>query len=526
MISDISTQACATTNQPARIQKTAAEDPLPEPIVACDSTVLARAAEEALSGDPLQGAPLSPGREKWEKIKAGMSEKAEETADFLDRHPVLQATLSGGEQVLKGIKAFPQFIYPTFQNMTAQEADYVMSVLDGLPLKDVNSVKHMEILPEIEGASGLAYRNPADPFIQLNRQQMNISPGWFKEVTIHEVGHTKDYSTSLFGMFRHESSTNPLWGKPPYISDYSKTNHWESFAESYASYYMRPEKLKAECPEKFKRIQEMEELGVFEKLTDQKAFRETGKYIGEKLGGIPYLRQGVSLISFVFGFLQVARGFGELQQGAHTGDLKKKMDGTLDIAAGTCFASKIFCVPGLAVDGAKQALDRAIDRGDITAEQGNALVQHTVGLVGQPFAAALKFIKTRIFKGPETPKPDTPPASDPEKKLSFGTLAKATSIAVGGAAGSLTGGVLGPYAGLMAGFSLAGPLGGAIGLVAGCIAGIYAGNRAGGELGTIIGDLFVQHREKKAGHADAEAARMAVAAQQVTPGGGKPAAEI
>jgi len=73
MISDISTQAYATINLAVRSQGNAAEEPLPGPIVACDSTALARAAEEALSGDSLQGAPLSPGKVKWKKIKAGAS---------------------------------------------------------------------------------------------------------------------------------------------------------------------------------------------------------------------------------------------------------------------------------------------------------------------------------------------------------------------------------------------------------------------------------------------------------------------
>ncbi len=480
----------------------------------CDSKTLSEAASRAVDGKEAAGDTSDVSSGRWKRIKNSAVKTAKAGDDFLDRHPLVRASFHNAEQLIKSIKAFPKFIYPSFSGMTPDEAHFVLGVLDKIPLKDVNSITRLEMLPTIKNASGLAYRNPAVPLIQLSREQMNVSPKWFEEVVIHETGHTKDYSTALFGIFRHESSTSNIWGQPPHISNYAKTNHWEDFAESYANYHVNPDKLKAECPDKYARISEMEKLGTFDKLVDQKAFRETGKYIGEKLGDLPFLRSGISILSFALGFLQIVRGVGEWENAARTGDLKKKMDATMDIAAGTCFASKLFCVPGLAIDGAKQALDRAIDDNEITAAQANAVVQNTVGFIGGPIAALGHWIKSKFSKKAQeqaaTQKPqDTSPLkqramTEQEKEINLGTLAKAASVAIGGATGSLTGGIIGPYMGLLAGFSVAGPLGGAVGLVAGAMVGVYTLNRAGGQLGSMVGDLIVmaqeRHHEKEGKH--------------------------
>lgn len=486
MIRDVSNQfevMSAKSKAPADAKKP--EEPQ-DPVIICSSDTLSRSSEEAKAIYPED----IPQTSKLSRFLGDAQGKAGDMADFLDDHITLGGIKRATEQTLKGIKAFPKFIYPSVYKMTSQEVEFTMGVLDKLPLKDVNSVKGIEMLPSIPDASGLAYRNPAVPYIQLSRAEANLSKAWAEEVTIHEVGHTKDYSTALFGMFRHESSTNEIWGKPPYISNYAKTNHWEDFAESYANYHLNPDKLKADCPEKFKRMQEMEKLGAFEKIIDRQAFRETGEYIGKQLAKVPYLTTGLNVLSYLVGFLQVAHGVGELTQARDTGDLKKKMDGTLDIAAGACFATKIFCVPGLALDGAKQALDRAIDKGEITAAQGNAVVQNTVGVIGGPIAGIAHWVKSKFVKHQAQQKP---PQQQPQPEVTLGSLFKAGSIAIGGAAGTLAGGMIGPYMGVVAGFSVAGPLGGAIGLLAGALVGIYAGNKAGGELGSLIGDI-VPHK--------------------------------
>ncbi|MDQ7825332.1 MAG: hypothetical protein RDV48_21200 [Candidatus Eremiobacteraeota bacterium] len=433
--------------------------------------------------------------------KAGerLALRAEKTAEYLDDHVALKGALDGASTVMKGLKAFPKFIYPVFRGMTVDEAGLVLDALDSLPLKDVNSVKRIVMVPEMTSASGFAFAVPPDPFIHLARNQtVAIDPTWARTVAIHEVGHTKDFSTGPFGLMPAESMTGSLWGKPPYISDYAKTHRVEDFAESYATYHMNPSALKEQCPAKYERIRQLEELGPLDRLIDQPAFRDTGKFLGKAFGAVPYLRTGLSLLSFLTGFVQLIKGIGELRQASKSGDAQKKMEGTLDVAAGSCFASKLFCVPGLALDGAKQALVRAINEGDVTAAEANAAVQSTVGALGGPLAAIGNWIRTRIF-GKKLPAP-APQASNTgapqggqhkpdEKPAGLRGSLKAACIGAGGAAGTLTGGLVGPYLGLLAGYNAAGPVGGAIGLFTGCLMGVYAGNKAGGDLGCLAGGM-------------------------------------
>lgn len=424
-------------------------------------------------------------------------EKAGGAADYLDDHATLRGAIGITEKVAKGLNVFPKFIYPTIKNMSSQEGQFVYQVLDTLPLRDVNSVKRVEMLAELPNASGMAYRNPAVPYIQLSRQQMNLSAEWAKTVNIHEVGHTKDYATAWFGLFGHESKNDAIWGQGPFISDYAKTNHWEDFAESYVNYHLNPEKLKQQCPEKFARIQELEKQGFFDSLIDRKSFRETGKYIGGLFDKAPFIRSGLNLFSYLIGFVQVAKGIGELGQAEASGSLRKEMNGNLDIAAGTCFATRLMCIPGMALDGAKQSLNRAIDKGEITELQAYTLVQSTIGVITGPLALAIRWIETKILRkklppagGPQNQQVQQNPGTPRQEEITVGGLAKAASIAIGGGTGSVLGGMLGPYFGLQAGFNLAGPLGGALGLVAGCLVGIYAGNKVGGELGSLAGGFF------------------------------------
>jgi hypothetical protein len=456
------------------------------------------------SSQGVEGATSTPGEGNWDKVQRTVNENTLQAAEFIDRHSILKTAIGGIEKFFKGIKAFPKFIYPTITGATESEKSLVMGVMDRLPLKDVNSVKRIEIHPELPKAAGLAYHNPTGPLVKLSRQQMQLSDNWAKTVTIHETGHTKDFETALFGFFGHESKDANVWGKPPHISEYSKTNHWEDFAESYANYHTNPDGLKEKCPDKFARLQELEKNGILDRLIDRKAFRETGRFVGEFFDKAPIVRNGLNVASYALGFLQVAKGIGELQQAKKSGDLQKKMDGTMDIAAGACFASKLFCIPGLAIDGAKHALDRAIEKGEITSQAGNALVQNTVGAIGGPIAAIANWARSKMGREP-APKPEGQ-AEAQQNKVTWGSIAKATSIGVGGAAGSVAGGIIGPYTGLLAGFSLAGPIGGAIGLLAGAIAGITLGNRAGGSIGTFIGNKL-QPQEGQARGDQAQAAQ-------------------
>lgn len=331
----------------------------------------------------------------FQKGKEAFMKGAVQTSEYLDSHSILKDSVDTGVKFFKTIKAFPSFIYPSLINMSAEEQAMVISTLDKLPMKDINAVKSIKMDQVLPDAAGLAYPVPSSPFIRLSREQMNISENWAKFVTTHEVGHTRDFETALFGLFGKESSKAP-WGKPPYISDYASTEKVEDFAESFATYYRDPEKLKAQCPEKYARLQQFEKASFFEKLIDNEAFRETGKFMGENLQKVPYLQNGLAMISYISGFLQAYKGLGEMRRGEETGDAKSKMDGTLDFAAGLCFASKVFCIAGMAIDGTKTELDRAIKNKEITAEQGNTVIEHTVGLIAGPVGKVINWVLSKI----------------------------------------------------------------------------------------------------------------------------------
>ena len=114
--------------------------------------------------------------------------------------------------------------------------------------------------------------------------------------------------------------------------------------------------------------------------------------MGSLLEKVPYLQNGLSMISFVGGLAQAYKGLGEMKRGEKTDDDKLKMNAVMNFAAGSCFASKVFCIAGMGIEGAKSELNRAIDKGDITAEQANAVVQSTVGVIAGPIGRAINWV--------------------------------------------------------------------------------------------------------------------------------------
>ncbi len=435
---------------------------------------------------------ISAEKGSFERGKDTFINTAIQTSEYIDEHDMVKKSVNTSLKFFKTLKAFPSFIYPGLLNMTSEEKELLISTLDKLPLKDINSVKTITMKPFIDGASGLAHAIPSSPHIDLSRKYLNYSKAWAEHVIIHEVGHTRDFETSLFGAIGFESK-GYAWGKPPYISKYASTNRWEDFAESFSNYYREPEKLKAQCPEKYARLQELEKSNFFEKLIDNEAFRETGKFIGKNLEKIPYIQNGLAMISYITGFLQVYRGLGEMAKGEK--DVKSRMNGTLDFAAGLCFASKIFCVAGMAIDGAKQELNRAIDRQEITAEQAGAVIENTIGIIAGPSGKVINMILSKLpwrkLRKNNNENTETVSFENKSKDIrETGSLHRAAAIAAGGATGATAGGFIGPYLGVMGGFALAGPVGGWLGLIAGAIAGVTAGSRLGGKAGKAIGETM------------------------------------
>lgn len=335
-----------------------------------------------------------------DKIKTG----AEKTSEYFDKSPKAHATLDTLLQFFKTIKSYPNFIYPSLINMTGEERNIVLSQLDRLPLKDVGGIKSISMFNTLaSNAGGGAAPLPSSPFILLSRDSFGNNENWARLLLTHETGHVVDYNTGLFGLPKlFSESSKSTWGKPPYITPYAETgpgwypSEWDDLAESYAYYHLKPEELNAKCPEKFKRIEQLEKNGFFEQLIDRQEFRETGKFIGGLLEKAPYLQNGLAMISLVGGVVQAYKALGELKRSEKSGDERLKMNAIMNFAAGSCFASKILAVPGMAIEGAKSELNRSIEKNEITASQANAVVQATIGLVAGPLSSAINWVLSKL----------------------------------------------------------------------------------------------------------------------------------
>lgn len=414
--------------------------------------------------------------------------------------------------VADSIDAFPAFIYPAVTGATAEQAEFTYKVLDKLPMKDVTSVSNIEWVPELfmsadktAHASGVAYSN-VSPYIKIAEDQCGDLGKWAEKVIIHETGHTRDYSEGILSNFGRETDTNKIWGAGNRVTEYAKTNPREDFAESYQYFYTEGDALQEIAPEKYERIKEMEQAEGLEKVVEQDAFRETGKYIGQKLSEYPYLKTGLETASYIItGVATVVDGV-RLAHGIKENDEAKQMSGNLGLTAtAASFASPI---AGIAIDGAERALSRAIDKEQITAEEANYVASHTVGA---PIAGAIKlgkWVDSKIteIKANRTesqPTEETSPnVNDPEvneneetnetestekPKATFKSSIKALGIGLGGAIGSAAGAIGGIYAGVTAGFAIGGPAGGAIGFLIGAVLGNATMNHLGAKIGSAIG---------------------------------------
>lgn len=395
--------------------------------------------------------------------------------DFIDAHPLLHSTTHATFALFRSLKAFPKFIYPTIQGATPAEKAFILQTLDSMPLNDVNTVKSLLVVPTIPHASGLAIEAQVTNVIKLARDQISTSNDWFREVIVHEVGHTKDFDSAWFGVFRHQSAQEP-WGQGPFVSEYAKTNHWEDYAEAHANYHLKPERLQEAAPGKFAEMAREERPGVIERLTDQPAFRETGKFIGDNLG-TNVSRTAVEALYWASSGIQVVVGLDHLRAATLQKDAGKHFDGVLTLTAATLFASKVAAVGGLAVHGANRALEQAVDRGDITVTDADAAVR----VLSDPIEKAVRAVGHRVglTASFEESLPGKP-AEEPRRLV-------AASIAAGGSVGALVGGVAGPYLGIMGGYAIGGPIGGTIGLVLGGLAGYTTGSSVGGRVGGAIG---------------------------------------
>jgi len=344
---------------------------------------------------------------------------------------VSRATDFGAERLLDlsyATSAVPKFIYPTVTGTPQQQA-MIWEVLDSLPMH--HAVRPVSIEAQAsfsQGPNYLGLNRVAIGRITLNSSGYDMElPSQFKDTVTHEVGHSVDYKSGMFSMLsRQNESANSAFGKPGFVSDYAQTNASEDFAESYAVHHGREghNHLEAVNSAKSQRVSRLDQPHLLEKLVDQEAYRETGKFIGQQFRSIPLLRSGLELARQVTIANLALMGGMESIQGVVSGNWDKAANGLLSAGAGAGLAmaphNPWLGVAATAALGGKRGLNLAQD---------------------QETSAAQK-----------------------------------TAATLAGAVGGTVGGFVAPLALVQAGYSVAGPIGGTVGMVVGGLLGSYAGS--------------------------------------------------
>jgi len=404
--------------------------------------------------------------------------------DFLEEHPAAESAVNQTLALTRSLKAFPSFIYPTVLNASATEQSQIYDVLDALPLKDVNSVKSITMVPEIANnkpgwvTRGRAWDFNVTNYIELSRKELQ-NPADFRKVLIHEIGHTKDYESAWFNLVGEESSKKPF-GEGPHISEYAKTNRHEDYAETYANYHVDPKRTQEEVPEKFEAIRKSEEPDFVERLIDRKEFRETGRWLGENLAENQATRNGMQVVHSLAGGIQAVHGMDQLRKASQTRDPLHHYQGVLNLTAGVLFGSGLLGLPGMAVHSAQRALNRSVARGELTTVDADAGVR----TLSDPIEKVVRAAGSKVgILEPFHPLKEDFPDADPKRVRALG-------VAAGGALGGVAGSIAGPYGGVLAGYHLGGPVGGAVGLVIGALGGYALGTELGGRAGGALTRAF------------------------------------
>ncbi len=206
-------------------------------------------------------------------------------------------------------------------------------------------------------------------------------------------------------------------------------------------------------------------------------------------------RDSLQVYAALSGGMQAVHGLDQLRKATETGDPGQHYQGILNLTAGAMFGSGLLGIPGMAVHSAQRALNRAVNRGEITALDADAGVR----TLSDPLERVVRAAGTRTgLTAPFTSLSQQFPEATPRRGV-------ALSIAAGGALGGAAGSIAGPYGGVLAGYHLAGPVGGAVGLVVGALGGYALGTELGGRVGGALARVLETDLPKPGTPAAAEA---------------------
>ncbi len=390
--------------------------------------------------------------------------------------------------VVSGLNALPKFIYPSIYGATELQRANIYAALDQLPLSNATASATMTVVPNLVGTgiSGMSQPGASYGRILLDSARLDRAEA-ARDLVFHENGHAVDYSGG-FGLLG-SNNWRAGFGKGPFISEYAGANRYEDFADTYEAYHQDPAAVTAAFPEKAEAIARASRQGPLEHAADTPRVREAGKAVGETLGKVPYLRDGLELAASLVGPVQMYRGAGDLIEGFETDNDSQKLKGKLNLASGLflslpgaaplALASSLAgaALKGLASEDNPQAMKTANAWANRVLATSAGPVGMTIAAVqGELSANGLNFNDSQGFsaQGWKNSRPD-------RSYMLRGTIAT-----VGGAVG-------GSLAGAAIGAALAGRTGAAVGGVWGQLAGGALGLGAYGVARALQNDKKTQH---------------------------------
>lgn len=344
------------------------------------------------------------------------------------------------------VKSLPNFIYPTVAGATAHEKAVIYGALDRLPLSGVTSAPTIDVVTGMEqaGASGLATPLFSQSRIFLDRDQMALGDHWAAEVTIHEIGHTYDFTKGV-GPILNRSHRGGGFGKAPFVSDYAGTNRMEDYAEAYAHYYTDEQTLLDRAPVKHATIEASQQPGVVDAALDRPKVRDAGRRIGSAFEAAPRLRNLLALGGSLMAPFQLYRGATNYERAAASGDKQAMLDAKMQLASGSSLFFSGTAPLSLAVAADKMYLQKQVDSGDMTLDEANAHADKVLTAATGPFGFAASSIHKELDSAGLLIKP-----GDGPNLAFFGPAVSdraKTALGAGFAVGAVAGGILGPMLG-------------------------------------------------------------------------------
>jgi len=149
----------------------------------------------------------------------------------------------------------------------------IIKLLEIIPSTYLNKLQEiiyepMLYNPEIVKGAGFIYNcgtyDPKDKRILIGdvTDYENL-----KETFYHELGHHIQFTG--IGDYDHDKWMSLSCQSVKYISDYSKVSIFEDFAETFANYLTRPEKLRTETADKFNFIDNLFPKTLLRKVADK-----------------------------------------------------------------------------------------------------------------------------------------------------------------------------------------------------------------------------------------------------------------